>query len=149
MSAERVIPPGRPVATGLPYDFRRLALSRPRAVESCRKGRSDFRVWRKSFASLVSRPPVATIRTSKPCSCKQPQLLSCRCPGRLGATNVVLAHGKEALVKHALIPAWRNVARKQNRCAGSFLTQVPRREGAKPSLSGFPTLTSNHSVSRP
>jgi hypothetical protein len=35
-----------------PNDFRRLALSRPEAVEVFRKGRSDFRVRRKSFASL-------------------------------------------------------------------------------------------------
>jgi hypothetical protein len=32
--------------------------------------------------------------------------------GRLGATNVVLAHAKEAIVESALILAWRNVAPK-------------------------------------
>ena len=30
--------------------------------------------------------------------------------GRLGVTNVVLAHAKEAIVETGLILAWRNVA---------------------------------------
>jgi hypothetical protein len=32
--------------------------------------------------------------------------------GRLGATNVVLQHAEEVMVKSALIHAWRNVAPK-------------------------------------
>jgi hypothetical protein len=35
-----------------PDDFRRLALSQPKAVEVYRAGHSEFRVLRKSFASL-------------------------------------------------------------------------------------------------
>jgi hypothetical protein len=38
-----------------PDDFRRLALSQPGVVEKFRKGRSDFWVWRQSFASLECR----------------------------------------------------------------------------------------------
>jgi hypothetical protein len=102
-----------------PDDFRRLALSQPGAVETFRKGRSDFRVWRKSFASL-ERPAasIATIQLTP----EQQAMLMQAAPGafvpvpggwgRLGATNVVLAHAKEAIIETALILAWRNVAPK-------------------------------------
>jgi len=102
-----------------PDDFRRLALSQPEAVESFRKGRSDFRVWRKSFASLEC--PAASVATIQLTPEQQAMLMqaapSAFVPvpggwGRLGATNVVLAHAKEAIVKSALILAWRNVAPK-------------------------------------
>jgi hypothetical protein len=102
-----------------PDDFRRRALSQPGAVESFRKGRSDFRVWRKSLASLeCPTSSVATIQL-KP---EQQAMLMQAAPsafvpvpggwGRLGATNVVLAHAKEATVETALILAWRNVSPK-------------------------------------
>jgi hypothetical protein len=102
-----------------PDDFRRLALSQPGAVESFRKGRSDFRVWRKSFASLEgAAASVATIQLTP----EQQAMLTQAAPsafvpvpggwGRLGATNVVLAQANEAIVESALILAWRNVAPK-------------------------------------
>jgi hypothetical protein len=102
-----------------PDDFRRLALSQPGTVESARKGRSDFRVWRKSFASL-ERPAasVATIQLTP----EQQAMLMQAAPstflpvpggwGGLGATNVVLPQAEEAIVESALILAWRNVAPK-------------------------------------
>jgi hypothetical protein len=100
-------------------DFRRLALSQPGAVESFREGRSDFRVWRKSFASLESpATSVATIQLTL----EQQAVLMQAAPtafvpvpggwGRLGATKVALAHAKETLAENALILAWRNVAPK-------------------------------------
>jgi hypothetical protein len=102
-----------------PDDFRRLALSQPGAVESFRKGRLDFRVGRKSFASLeCPTSSVAAIQLTP----EQQAMLMQAAPsafvpvpggwGRLGATNVVLAYAKEAIVESALILAWRNVAPK-------------------------------------
>jgi hypothetical protein len=100
-------------------DFRRLALSQTGVVESFRKGRSDFRVGRKSFACLEC-PDVslATIQLTPEQQARLMQVApSSFVPvpggwGRLGATNVVLAHAKEAIVETALILAWRNVAPK-------------------------------------
>jgi hypothetical protein len=102
-----------------PDDFRRIALSQPGAVESSRKGRSDFRVTRKSFASLECRAASVAMIQLTP---EQQAMLTKAAPsvfvpvpggwGRLGATNVVLAHAKEAIVETALTLAWRNVAPK-------------------------------------
>ena len=102
-----------------PNDFRLLALSQPEAVEVFRKGRSDFRVWRKSFASLKGpADSVATVQLTP----EQQAMFMHAAPGtfvpvpggwgRLGATNVVLQHAEEVMVKSALIHAWRNVAPK-------------------------------------
>jgi hypothetical protein len=45
-----------------PADFRRLALAMPEATEAYRRGRSQFRVERKAFASLEGpADSVATI----------------------------------------------------------------------------------------
>jgi hypothetical protein len=102
-----------------PNDFRRLALSQPEAVEVFRKGRSDFRVWRKSFASL--KDPAGSVATVK-LTPEQQAMFMHAAPGtfvpvpggwgRLGATNVVLQYAEEATVKSALVHAWRNVAPK-------------------------------------
>jgi hypothetical protein len=74
-------------------------------------------VWRKSFASL-ERPAASTILLTP----DQQAMFMQAAPsafvsvpsgwGRLGATNVVLAHAKEANVESALIFAWSNVAPK-------------------------------------
>jgi hypothetical protein len=102
-----------------PNDFRRLALSRPEAVEVFRKGRSDFRVRRKSFASLKGHADSAATVQLTP---EQQAMFMHAAPGtfvpvpggwgRLGATNVMLQHAEEATVESALIHAWRNVAPK-------------------------------------
>jgi hypothetical protein len=102
-----------------PNDFRLLALSQPEAVEVFRNGRSDFRVWRKSFASLEGpADSVATVQLTP----EQQAMFMHAAPGtfvpvpggwgRLGATNVVLERAEEATVKSALVHAWRNVAPK-------------------------------------
>jgi hypothetical protein len=100
-------------------DFRLLALSQPEAVEVFRKGRSYFRVSRKTFASLEGPVDlVATVQLTP----EQQAMFMHAAPrtfvpapggwGRLGATNVILPHAKEATVKSALVHAWRNVAPK-------------------------------------
>jgi hypothetical protein len=102
-----------------PNEFRHLALSQQEAVEVFRKGRSDFRVRRKSFASLKGHADsVATVQLTP----EQQAMFMHTAPGtfvpepggwgRLGATNVVLQHAEEATVRSALIHAWRNVAPK-------------------------------------
>jgi hypothetical protein len=103
----------------IPDDFRRLALSQPGAKEVFRRGRSDFLVLRKIFASLEGpADSVATIKLTP----DQQSMFMHAAPrtfvpvsggwGRLGATNVVLVHAKETVVESALILAWRNVAPK-------------------------------------
>ena len=103
----------------IPDDFRRLALSRPKAAEVFRGGHSEFRVLQKSFASLEgTADAVATIQLTP----EQQAIFMHTVPrtfvpasggwGRLGATNVMLAHAEEATVEIALITAWRNVAPK-------------------------------------
>jgi hypothetical protein len=100
-----------------PDDFRLLALSQPGTVEVFRRGHSEFKLLRKSFASLGgSVDSVATIQLTP----DQQAMFMQEAPrifvpvaggwGRLGATNVVLMHAKEAIVKSALDMAWRNIA---------------------------------------
>ena len=102
-----------------PDDFRRLALSQPGTKEVFHKGRSDFRVSRKSFAGLEGpADSLATIQLTP----EQQSMFMQAAPrtflpvpggwGRLGATNVALAYAKEAIVESALAMAWRNVAPK-------------------------------------
>jgi hypothetical protein len=105
--------------TMTPNDFRQLALSQPEAVEVFRKGRSHFRVWRKSFARLEGpADSVATVHLTP----EQQAMFMHAAPGtfvpvpggwgRLGATHVVLEHPEKATVKSALVHTWRNVAPK-------------------------------------
>jgi hypothetical protein len=102
-----------------PDDFRRLALSQPGAKEVVSKSRSDFRVKRKSFASLEDPDnSVAAIKLTP----DQQAMFMHEAPrtfvpvpggwGRLGATNIVLVHAKEAIIEGALAVAWRNIAPK-------------------------------------
>ena len=103
----------------IPDVFRRLALSQPGTLEVFRRGHLEFKVVRKAFASLEGpADSVATIQLTP----EQQALFMHAAPrtfvavpgglGRLGATNVVLAHAEEAAVEIALITAWRNVAPK-------------------------------------
>jgi hypothetical protein len=100
-----------------PEDFRRLALSMPEAVELYRRGRSEFRVERKTFASLGGPADmVAMVNLTS----EQQAMFMHAAPrafasvpgawGRLGSTNVLLASAQEAMVASALEAAWRNVA---------------------------------------
>ena len=102
-----------------PDDFRRLALSQPEAVEVFRRGHSEFRVLRKTFASLEGPADSVVMIQLTP---EQQSMFVQAAPrtfvplpggwGRLGATNVVLAHAKETIVGSALALAWRNIAPK-------------------------------------
>jgi hypothetical protein len=102
-----------------PGDFRRIALSMPETVEVYRRGRSEFRVERKTFASLEGPADSVAVLSLAP---EQQSMFMHAAPrtfvpvlggwGRLGSTNVVLASAKEAMVESAVAAAWRNVASK-------------------------------------
>jgi hypothetical protein len=102
-----------------PDDFRRIALSMPEATEVYRRGQSEFRVERTTFASLGgSADTVATLNFTP----EQQAVFMHAAPrafvsvpggwGRLGSTNVVLASAEEAMVESAVEAAWRNAAPK-------------------------------------
>ena len=102
-----------------PDDFRRLALSMPEAIEIYRRGRSEFRVERRTFACLEG--PADTIATIHLTPEQQAMFMHVAPStfvsvpggwGRLGATRVVLAYAKEATVEGAIAAAWRNMAPK-------------------------------------
>jgi hypothetical protein len=92
-----------------PDDFRRLALSQPKAVEV-------YCVLRRSFASLGG--PAESVATVRLTSEQQAMFIDASPKifvpasggwGRPGATNVVLAYAHEAIVESALAVAWRNI----------------------------------------
>ena len=102
-----------------PDDFCRLALSQRKAVEVYRGGHSEFRVLRRSFASLEGpADSVAKVQLTS----EQQAMFMHSAPqifvpvpgrrGRLGATNVVLVYAYEAIVERALTAAWRNIVPK-------------------------------------
>jgi hypothetical protein len=102
-----------------PDDFRRLALSQPKAVEVYRWGHSEFRVLRRSFASLEG--PADSVATIQLTSEQQASFVQAapqifvpppRCSGLRGATNVVLGCANEAIVESALAVAWHNIIPK-------------------------------------
>lgn len=100
-------------------DFRALALSLPEAVESSHMDHPDFRVRKKIFATLGA--PDESFAMVKLTPDQQTDFVA-EAPhifrpvpggwGRGGATNVVLDEATEAIVRRALIRAWRNTAPK-------------------------------------
>src|SRR5450755_4628313 len=100
-----------------PDDFRRIALSMPESVEVYRRGHSEFRVQRISFASLEGpADAVAMVRLTTE---QQAMLMHAASRtfvpvpggwGRLGNTKILLASASETMVESALSLAWRNVA---------------------------------------
>jgi hypothetical protein len=98
-------------------DFRRLALGLPEAGELTHMGHPDFRVRGKIFATLghpdedwgmVKLTPEQQRRFVR----DEPEVFA---PvkggwGRRGATNVRLESATEAILRPALVAAWRNVA---------------------------------------
>jgi integrase len=99
-----------------PDAFRRLALSQPSVVEVYCRGHSEFRVLRRSFASLGGpADSVAMVQLTA----EQQALFMQAGPrsfvpvpggsGWLRATNVVLVYANEAIVQTALVVAWRNI----------------------------------------
>ena len=102
-----------------PDAFRRLALSQPEVVEVYCQGHSEFRVLRRSFASLAGPgDSVATVQLTS----EQQALFRDAAPrifapapgvwGRLGATSVVLGYAYEAIVESAFASAWSNIVPK-------------------------------------
>ena len=116
-----------------PDDFRRLALSQPKAVEVYHRGHSEFRVLRRSFASLQG--PADSIATVQLTSEQQAMFIDAAPQifvpvsggwGRLGATNVALLYANEAIVESALARGLAQhqpkVTREIDRRAENFLT---------------------------
>jgi hypothetical protein len=99
-----------------PDAFRRLALSQPKVVEFYCRGQSEFRVLRRSFASLGGAvDSEAMVQLTS----EQQDMFAQTAPGTfvpvpagsgwLRATNVVLVCANEAIVQSALVVAWRNI----------------------------------------
>src|SRR5215470_492737 len=99
-----------------PEAFRRLALSQTKVVEVYHRGRSEFRVLQRSFASLGGpADSVAMIQLTS----EQQGMFMQAAPrtfvavpggsGQLRATNVVLVSANETIVESALLVAWRNI----------------------------------------
>ena len=112
-----------------PEDFRRIALSMPEAAELYRRGHFEFRVERRTFASLEAPAHAMAIVNLTP---EQQAMFMHAAPkafvpvpggwGRLGSTNVLLASALEAIVQSALAEAWRNVAPKS---LSKLIDQLP------------------------
>ena len=99
-----------------PDVFRRLARSQPDVVDVYYRGHSEFRVLRRSFASLGGlADSVAMVQlTSEQQAMFMPAEPRTFVPvpggsGCLKATNVVLVSANEAIVESALVVAWRNI----------------------------------------
>jgi hypothetical protein len=114
-----------------PEEFRRIALSMPEAEEVYRHGQSQFRVSRKTFATLEGAiDSWAVVRLTPD---QQAVFVgSAFVPvsggeGRLGATVVRLDTADETTVKEALAAAWGNVVprgrRKRSRAKAATLVE--------------------------
>ncbi len=101
-------------------EFRRIALSLPRALEAAHMGHPDFRVAGRIFATLgYPESGWAMVKLTP----EQQELFVKSQPaafapvkggwGRGGATNVRLRAAKKGAVREALITAWRNRAPKR------------------------------------
>src|SRR5215468_7032581 len=111
--------------------FRRLALALPQAIESEHMNHPDFRVGGKIFATLLPDKGLGMVKL-KP---DQQKMLVKAHPeifmpvpggwGRGGATNVRLKTAKSAILKEALLLAWRNTA--PDSLAESLEEKTPRR----------------------
>jgi hypothetical protein len=101
-------------------DFRRIALSLPEASENAHMGHPDFRVRNKIFATLGFPDEEWAMVKLTP---EQQTSFVDAAPhvfapvkggwGRRGATNVRIESADEAVVRQALVAAWRNVAPKR------------------------------------
>ena len=100
--------------------FRKLALGLPEVVEAAHMGHPDFRVGGKIFATLGwPAPEWGMVRLTPE---QQGAFVRTHTEmfrpvkggwGARGATNVLLARARAAVVRHALWTAWRNVAPKR------------------------------------
>ncbi len=99
--------------------FRRLALSLPEAVESAHMNHPDFRVGGKIFATLGPDEKWGMVKLTPEQQAEfvraDPAAFQAfdNAWGRRGATKVILVKSKKAMVRRALIEAWRNTASKR------------------------------------
>ena len=101
-------------------EFRRLALSLPEATESAPRGRAEFRVRTKVFATLgYPEGERGTVKLTpgeqaKYMAADPQQVFLAKGPrGRRGWTVVHLAAANPELLRAALVAAWRNAAPKR------------------------------------
>jgi hypothetical protein len=102
-------------------EFRRIALSLPKASESAHMDHPDFRVRGKIFATLGY--PDSGHGMVKLTPDQQASFIRAEPAvfvpvkgawGRRGSTSVRLEVANEPTVRHALVLAWRNVAPKHH-----------------------------------
>jgi hypothetical protein len=103
-----------------PNQFRKIALSLPEAVECAHMRHPDFRVGGKIFATLgYPGEDWAVVKLSPE---GQENFVQANPDmfqpvkggwGRRGSTNVYLPKAKSAVVRKAMIAAWRNTAPKR------------------------------------
>lgn len=98
--------------------FRNLALQLTGAMESAHCGHPDFRVGNKVFASLGADESTAALKLTpeqqQQYIRQQPQVFT-PCAGQWGVrgyTQITLKPARTAVVKGALLLAWRNTAPK-------------------------------------
>ena len=99
--------------------FRQLALSLPDSIESAHMDHPDFRVGGKIFATLGPGEKWGMVKLT-PAQQKalieaDPEMFEL-CSGKWGlggATKVCLETADEAVLKRALVTAWRNTAPKR------------------------------------
>src|SRR5882724_7601726 len=99
-------------------DFRRIALSMPGAEESSGLGYPNFRAERKSFATVEDSMAVLRLTRDQQATfmATAPEMFTPASSGwgRLGSTIVRLEAADEAMLRHALATAWRNVTNATN-----------------------------------
>ena len=103
-----------------PNEFRQLALTFPKAIESAHMHHPDFRVGGRIFATLGypnrnSAVVKLTPGEQKDFVRKNPEVFKAvkGAWGRQGSTNVYLPAATTDVVNEALTAAWRNTAPKR------------------------------------
>ena len=121
--------------------FRRLALAMPEAVERSHMGHPDFRVRGRIFATLFGIDDESGMVKLTPEEQEhfvkvEPAVFS---PvkggwGERGATRVCLRSARVAIVRRAMLAAWRNAAPKALvKDSGSGTPKTGRRAGPRSS----------------
>jgi hypothetical protein len=96
-------------------DFRRIALAMPRSIEILLRGRPNYRVGRKTFASLDGPNDslgIVRLTPDQQAMFLAQSLAFVPVPGgwgRLGSTVVELGAANRSMVEDALAAAWGNV----------------------------------------
>ena len=98
--------------------FRKLALALPETEEKSHFGKADFRVRNKIFAGFTG-DGLAHVKLKpeqQDMLCNAEPSLACAIPGgwgNQGWTSINQNQADEALLKSALLMAWKNVAPKR------------------------------------